>query len=241
MRARLCFTTDLVQESLVVVLKEHVWWPHFEQSSGEALALIRDVKGTVEDSDIPMFEASNKIVVSHTPTGARGTLSLEHGVWVLRLLNSDIHLLQLACQTIVTQVVEHASRNQKKIAFSDPVQIVENKRKETIIQGQTLATQESRLAYARSQKSVEYSIAICGAIVLLALLLLTFPWTWRDFQSLPETWLFSVFEKFIGSVAVTALISYVQYRSFFRSLRGGTIRWSLPGERREQEVKAHGT
>lgn len=237
MRARVKLTTDCVQETLVGILKENHWWPQFEQRSKEAEQLIQKVRDSVDPTDVDSYDKVQKLVIAHTPTEASGTLSLEHGVWVVRLLSEDMHLLQLACETLVLQLVEYVNRNKKKISFVGPIQIVEQKRKETIIEGQTLATAEDRRRFARSQKSVELSIVKLGVIVLVVLLIITYPWPIRDFSSHPQTWLFSVFEKFIGSVAVTALIAYLQYRFFFSELRDHTIRWSIPGAPERHDLK----
>jgi hypothetical protein len=139
----------------------------------------------------------------------------------------------------VGHVAENAARNHKKLNFVGPIQIVERKRKETIIEGQTLATAKNRLAYARNHRGMEFKIGLIGAAVFVALLVLTYPWPFRSFGSSPQTWLFSVFEKLIGSVAVTTLISYAQYRSFLALLRDHTITWSIPGEPEKLDVKAH--
>lgn len=238
MRARAKFTTDSVRETLVGILKEHHWWPHFDQDSDDASSLIAEVSDSVEEGDAALFAGSDKVVLTHTPTDSRGTLSLEHNVWVLRVLNPNIHLLQLACETFVAQLVEHATRNNKTIAFVGPIQIVERRRKETIIEGRTLATPEDRRAYARSHRGIEFLIAVGGAITLGALLLLTYPWSWWS-EDATLRWILSVGEKFIGSVAVTTLISFVQYRSFRATLREHTIRWSIPGEPERLDVKPH--
>lgn len=237
MRARVKLTTDCLQDTLVGVLKEHHWWPQFEQSSESASQLIQKVRDSVDPADVESFDQASKFVVAHTPTEASGTLSLEHGVWVIRLLSENMHLLQVACETLVLQLVEYVNRNKKTISFVGPIQIVEQRRKETIIEGQTLATAEDRLSFARSHKSVELSIVKLGSGVLLALLLVTYPWSFRDFTSHPQTWLFSIFEKFIGSVAVTALLAYLQYRYFLSELRDYTIRWSIPGAPEKHDVR----
>jgi hypothetical protein len=236
MRARIKFTTDCVKDTLVGILKEHHWWPHFEQGSNDSANIIAEIRDSLEEGDIGLFNGSDKIVLSHTPTESRGILSLEHNVWVIRLLNPNIHLLQLACQTLVTQVVEYASRNHKKISFVGPIQIVERKRKETIIEGKALATLSDRRAYARAHRGVEFRISLVGVCFLLTLLIVTYPWSWRHLDSPKQTWIFSVFEKFIGSVAVTTLISYFQYRSFLVGLREHTIRWSIPGEPEKLDI-----
>src|SRR6267142_6436989 len=110
MRARIKFATDFVMEGLVVVLKEHHWWPHFAENSDEAESLKREVRDSIEETDIALFEGSKQILISHTPTESRGTLSLEHNIWVARLLNPSIHLLQLSCENFVVEVANYAAR-----------------------------------------------------------------------------------------------------------------------------------
>lgn len=172
---------------------------------------------------------------------SKGTLSVEHDVYVLRLLNPNLHLLQRACETFVAQIGEAAERNTKVVQFEGAIQIVEIGRKETIIQGQTLATKKDRLGYARGHNSVQFMTAWVGAIVLVVLLIATYPWGWRDFNSRPESWFFSVVEKLVGSVAVTSLVAYVHYRSFFASLREHTVRWSIPGGAEKHDIAPRGS
>lgn len=238
MRARIKFTTGSVRESLIGVLKEHLWLPPFSEDSQVAKNIVNDVRTSIEEKDIPLFDSSEKIVIAHAGTDSNGVLSLEHEVWVLRVLNPSIHLLQSACQIFVMQVVDHAMRNHKAISFQGPIQIVERNRKETIIEGRTLATREDRISYARSYRGLEFRIALFGSIFLLGLLLFTYPWKWWQSTTTLE-WIQAICEKFVGSIAVTALISYVQYRSFLASLRDHTIRWSIPGEPEKLDVKPH--
>jgi hypothetical protein len=240
MRARIRFTTDSVKDTLVGILKEHHWWPHFDQTAESAKRITQEVQDSVEDSDAELYGDSEKIVFYHSPTDSKGTLSFEHSVWVVRILNPNIHLLQRACETFVTHVVDHATRNNKKIMFTGSIQIVEQKRKETIIEGRTLATQQDRCTYARTHKHLEFFISKVGVITLISLLLFTFPWSWRNLGSVEQSWIFSVFEKFIGSVAVTTLISFVQYKTFLNALRDYSIHWSIPGEPESLDVKPHG-
>lgn len=240
MRARLKFTTDCIEETLVGQLKEHHWWPHFAQDSQEANGIVQAVEDSLDPEDVSLFKGSKKFVLAHTATDSRGTLSYENNVYVLRTMNASIHLLQLACETFVAYLTEYSTLNHKKIAFLGHIQIVEQKRKETIIQGQTLATVKDRVAYARGHKRMEFRIGIIGAVVFVLLLVLTFPWSFRNFNSRHEAWLVSIFEKLIGSVTVTTLISWAQYKSFLASLHEYTIKWSIPGEPEKHEVNPHG-
>jgi len=238
MRARIKFTTEFNKDALVGILREHHWLPGFDQNSPEASKLIAEVQDSVDEEDVVLFRGIEKIVLSNTQTESKGTLSLEHEVWVVRLLNPSINLLQLACQTLVTHIVENALRNHKKIDFKGPIQIVERKRKETIIQGRVLATPQDRHAFARSNRRIEYRIAQIGFVTLLVLLLVTYPWSWHDPKNPVQTWILSVCEKFIGSVAVTTLISYFQYWTFLVSQREHAIQWSIPGEPEQLTIRA---
>jgi hypothetical protein len=237
MRARLKFTTDLMPESLIGILRENKWWPHFDQTAEEAQHIIDEVRDSIDENDVNIFDGSRKFVLSHTGSECRGTLSLEHEVWVVRLLNPSIHLLQFACEVLASQISDYAGRNNKAVHYEGPVQIVERKRKETIIQGQVLAEASARRAYARTHKGIDFKICIVGSVVFVILLLLTFPWPFRDPSNTAQTWLFSIFEKLIGSVTVTTLIAFAQYKSFSAALRDSTIRWSIPGEPEKHDIK----
>jgi hypothetical protein len=238
MRARIKFDTNSVTETLVGVLKEKKWF--FETSQDQAEILIQEVRDSVEELDLEIFNAAAKIPLFNPATDSRGTLSREHETWVARILNSNIHQLQLACEGLVFELVDNAIANEKEITFDGPIQIVERRRKETIIEGQTLATRKDRWRHARSQHGLEFAIAIGGMVVLAGLLLATFPWGWRNFDSRSQTWMFSMFEKGIGSVAVTTLISGLQFWVFLRALRDYTIRWSIPGRPQQHHVKNRG-
>jgi hypothetical protein len=239
MRARIKLTTTSVKETIIGILREHHWWPHFKPESEDAQKIITDVRNSLEEGDISQYDGSDKFVVSHTPTDSYGTFSFEHRVWVVRLLNPNVHSLQLACETLVSQLVVFAVRNDKTIDFVGPIQIVERNRKQTIIEGRALATRKDRIAYAKRHRQIEFRISRWGGWVLLGLILLTFPWPFRDPKNLYEIWTSSVLEKFIGSVAVTTLIAYLQYRSFRDALREHTIQWAIPGEPEKLDVKPH--
>jgi hypothetical protein len=241
MRARLKLTTELYDENIIAALKEHLWWPDFSQDSAEAEQLFKEVEDSIDDEDVLTFGNSKKYAITHAASESRGAISLEHQVWVLRLLNSELHLLRLACETFVLQITEHASRNRKRITYVGPVQIVERKRKNSVIEGNTLATPQDRVNHARQHRRIEYWVSIGGTVVLVALLVATYPWAFRDFDNPRQTWFFSVLEKFIGSVAITTLMAFVQYRSYLASLRDHTINWSIPGEREQHRINPHGT
>ena len=126
----------------------------------------------------------------------------------------------------------------KKIKFEDFIQIVERKRKETIIQGRVLATTQDRRKYARTHRGIEFRIAQIGLVALVVLLSVTYPWSWHDPKNPIQTWMLSISEKFIGSVAVTMLISYFQYKSFLKLQADHTIDWSIPGQPEQLTIKA---
>ena len=245
MRARVKFSTNSVEETILGIMRENYWLPDFGQNSDRAQNLIEEVRGTVDDEDVELFNGTKKILLWHTPTECRGTLSCEHNVWVVRLLNSSVPWLQSASAMLVSQLVEHANANRKTIGFPIPIQIVERKSKQTIIEGLVLATFESRREYARSHRGVELRISKLGLGALVFLLVATCLWSLFDGSSWSDTWpwpwFFSVLEKFIGSAAVTTVISYIQYRFFLQSLKDHTIRWNIPGDSEKLDVKAQAT
>ena len=117
------------------------------------------------------------------------------------------------------------------------MQLVERNRKDPIIEGKILASKKDRLSYARKQKKVEYSIGVFGLSVFVILLIVTYPWPFRDPGNQVEMWLFTIFEKLIGSVAITALISYAQFHAFYASLHEDSIKWSIAGEPEKKAIK----
>ena len=242
MRALIKFKSshDAMKDTLVVILKDYNWWPSFDQDTTNAQSIISEVQSSVDDKDAELFKEVEKVVLFHTPTGSSGTLSLEHNVWVVRILNSNIQLLQVACEIFIAQVMEYTMRNHKPIDFMGDIKIVERKQKESIIAGRTLASPQARRTYARLHRGMEYKIFIIGVIVFVILLFITFPYQFRDFNNLQQTWLFSIFEKLIGSIVVTTLISGAQYITFLNSLRDHSIRWSVPGEPEKLDIKPHG-
>ena len=174
MHAKIIFTSDLEDESLIIILKGNQWWPTFDQESSDAENIITEMKASVKESDIPFFLASKKFVLLSAVTETRGTLSFERNSWVLRLLNPSLSLLQLDCQVFVHKCMKHAGQMQKKITFyQTPVQLVERNLKDPIIEGKILASKKERLSYARKQKKVEYAIGIIGFAVFVVLLFAT--------------------------------------------------------------------
>ena len=232
------FTSDFEDESLIIILKGNQWWPTFDQKSIDAEAIITEMKQSVKESDIPLFLESKKFVLLSAVTETHGTLSFEHSSWVLRLLNPNLSLLQLDCQVFVHKCLKHANQMQKKINFYDrPVQLVERYRKDPIIEGKILASKKERLSYAKKQKKVEYTIGVIGLAVFIMLLIATYPWPFRDSGNQAEMWLFSIFEKLIGSVAITSLISFTQFHTFYASLHQDSIKWSIAGEPEKAAIK----
>lgn len=238
MHAKIMFTSDFEDESLVIILKGNQWWPTFDQKSSEAEKIITEMKESVKESDIPLFLESKKFVIVSAVTETHGTLSYEHNTWVLRLLNPNLSLLQLDCQVFVHKCIKYANKMQNKIKFHEnPVQLVERNRKDPIIEGQILASKKERLAYAKKQKKLEYTIGVTGLIIFVTLLTVTYPWPFRDYSNQTQMWLFTIFEKLVGSVAVTALISYAQFHAFYTSLHQDSIKWSIAGEPEKKAIK----
>ena len=238
MHAKIMFTSNFEDESLIIILKGNQWWPVFDQESTDAEKIITEMKESVKESDIPLFVESKKFVLLSAVTETHGTLSFEHNTWVLRLLNPNLSLLQLDCQVFVHKCIKHATQMQQTIKFYDrPVQLVERNRKDPIIEGKILASKKDRLAYARKQKKVEYSIGVIGLSVFVVLLIVTYPWPFRDPGNQIQMWLFTIFEKLIGSVAFTALIYYAQFHAFYASLHEDSIKWSIAGEPEKKAIK----
>ncbi len=238
MHAKIVFTSDFEDESLIIILKGNQWWPTYDQKSSEAEKIITEMKGSVKESDIPLFLESKKFVLLSAITETHGTLSYERNSWVLRLLNPNLSLLQLDCQVFVHKCIKYANQMQNKIKFNEnPVQLVERNRKDPIIEGKILASKKDRLLYAKKQRQLEYSIGVIGLIVFLVLLILTYPWPFRDHSNQTQMWLFTIFEKLVGSVAVTSLISYAQFHSFYASLHQDSIKWSIAGEPEKKAIK----
>ena len=215
MHAKIVFTSDFEDESLIVIFKSNQWWPMYDQASSDAEKIVTEMKDAVKESDVALFLESKKYILLSAITDTHGTLSFENKSWVLRLLNPNISLLQLDCQVFVHKCIKYANQNDYTILFHDnPVQLVERHRKEPIIEGKILASKKDRLLYAKKQKKLEYSISVTGLIVFITLLFLTFPWPFRDQSNEAQQWLFTIFEKLVGSVVITSLISYAQFHSF---------------------------
>ena len=238
MHAKIMFTSDFEDESLIIVLKGNQWWPTFGQESSDAEKIVTEMKESVKESDIPLFLESKKFILLSAVTETHGTLSFERNTWVLRLLNPNLSLLQFDCQVFVHKCIKHSNQLQKKIKFYDrPVQLVERHRKDPIIEGKILASKKERFSYARKQKKVEYIIGVIGFAIFVLLLLATYPWPFRDQNNQVQMWLFSIFEKLIGSVAITSLISYAQFHTFYASLHEDAIKWSIAGEPEKKAIK----
>ena len=66
MHAKIVFTSDFEDESLIIILKGNQWWPTYDQESSEAEKIITEMKGSVKESDIPLFLESKKFVLLST-------------------------------------------------------------------------------------------------------------------------------------------------------------------------------
>ncbi|MEI6651524.1 MAG: hypothetical protein WCL42_02985 [Chlorobiaceae bacterium] len=238
MHAKIVFTSDFEDESLILIFKSNQWWPTYDQKSSDAEKIISEMTEAVKERDIPLFLESKKYILLSAITDTHGTLSFENKSWVLRLLNPNLSLLQLDCQVFVHKCVKYANQNDYRIQFHDnPVQLVERHRKDPIIEGKILASKKDRLVYAKKQKKLEYSISVTGLIVFIVLLLLTYPWPFRDHSNQAQMWLFTVFEKLVGSVVITSLINYAQFHSFYASLHQDSIKWTIAGEPEKKAIK----
>lgn len=233
MRARFKFRLDCTDESLVGLFKESHW---YVVDSDQQTQIIEEVRGSLDKSDTGHFDAAAKIVIKEALSESKGVISAEE-VHVARLLNDSVYGLQQACERLALLLSDYGHTRRKTLDFSGPVQIVEIGRKLTIIEGTPIATSRERWKYSRKQKATEFWISIAMFSLFVLLLIATYPYDWRNAKDTVQVWRFSVMEKFIGSVAVTGLVSLVQLVIFHRSLRRHTIRWEIPGPPEMQEVR----
>jgi len=101
MHAKIMFTSNFEDESLIIILKGNQWWPVFDQKSKDAEKIVTEMKDSVKESDIPLFLESKKFVLLSAVTETHGTLSFENNTWVLRLLNPNLSLLRVVFYDIL--------------------------------------------------------------------------------------------------------------------------------------------
>ena len=78
MHAKIVFTSDFEDESLIIILKSLQWWPTYDQKSSDAEKIITEMTEAVKESDVPLFLESKKYILLSAITDTHGTLSYEN-------------------------------------------------------------------------------------------------------------------------------------------------------------------
>ncbi len=135
MRARVVFTTSATKEDLVALLSERSWLSSFEHESGEANGLLDEIRESMPESEERVFSKRGAILLSHAASGSRGTLTLERGNWVVRMVNPDAAMLRLACEAFVSDLTQWGKRNRRGVEVIGPALVFERGRSATLLEG----------------------------------------------------------------------------------------------------------
>ncbi len=231
MRAKIVMKTDLIDEDIQARLKEHGWWPKFDQTSQDALDIKQRILETIADGHHRLAVEGARFVLLKPGTETEGLVSMELGNVIIRIKNSNVIILQTECEEIVSIFHEYCSINKKKLKFADQIEILEIKNHNRIIEGQAIPSRKERFELARKRKNLEFIVAIGGFFLLIATLLIAFPWP--AFEALKSTdkvaaWLFDLPSKAIGSILITTISSSLGFLFFYNELKNELVLWSLP-------------
>jgi hypothetical protein len=214
MRARLKFKLNASEDTLtgrLIDSQESQWWvkrqgdPSLSEEQKVVDGVIKRVEGSIAEKDAAKFSASKrKYAIKHIDSDSEGALSLEDGIWILRLHKDSVPPLQDACGAFVSLVSAYrTAKNENLVDILPPVHIVEDGKTVPMIDGYPLVADKDYYDYIRKHKKVERTIMYGGFFAFVILLIITFPrnWDgWRDFDDLQQNWGFSVLEKMVGSV-----------------------------------------
>ncbi|NUM47287.1 MAG: hypothetical protein HUU38_21515 [Anaerolineales bacterium] len=231
MRAKIAIKTDLINEDIQARLKEHGWWPNFEQNSQDAIDIKERILETVADNHHKLAAEGAKFVLLKPKTETEGLLSMELDNVVIRLKNSNVIILQTECEELVQVFHEYCHINKKRLEFTDDVEILEIKNHNRIIEGQAIPSPKERFALARKRKNLEFNVAIGGFILLIITLFITFPWDFLDAIKDNDkviAWFFDLPSKAIGSILITSISSSLNFLFFYNELKNEMILWGLP-------------
>ena len=84
MHAKIVFTSDFEDESLIVIFKSNQWWPMYDQASSDAEKIVTEMKDAVKESDVALFLESKKYILL-SPVAAAACFSSSFNVRPMRL------------------------------------------------------------------------------------------------------------------------------------------------------------
>ena len=173
-------------------------------------------------------------VVYDYATDARGILCYTNGEYIVRLKNKDVLSLQASTQHFIEEFHDLPRAVPGGITFR-PIQILEKAVRHPMLEGYLLRDKKEKLAYARQEKFVEFATFRFAALFALCLMAATFSNTLISAEYLRGIkygaqieWFFDILQKLVGSSVMTAIISYMSYRAFLKSLEHTIIRWQIP-------------
>ncbi len=232
MRSKIIIRTDLSLEEIQIFLKEHHWTT--DQDSETARVIKDEMLDAVALEHKEDAIRNFKFVVYDYNTDAAGILCHENDTATIRLKNKDVLSLQVSTQHLVELLKTFSHLKNKRLAI-DTINILEKRIRRPLLEGHILDSDKARLAYARKEKIVEYRIAKFATGLALFLLVASFVKTVFPpaFLKNPSygaqlEWMFEILEKLIGSSVMTAIISYLNYHAFVKSLENTIIRWQIP-------------
>ena len=232
LRSKIIIRTDLSLQEIQTFLDEHHWTTDQESETARVIKdeMLDAVALDHKEDAIRNF----KFVVYDYSTDAAGILCHDKDTATIRLKNKDVLSLQVSTQHLVELLKTFSHQKNKRLEF-ETINILEKRVRRPLLEGHVLDSKKARLTYARKEKSVEYGIAKFAAGLALFLLVASFFKTVFPPAILKNPnygaqlqWTFEILEKLIGSSMMTAIISYLSYHAFMKSLEDTFIRWQVP-------------
>jgi hypothetical protein len=232
MRAKIVFKSDKPVSEIKARLQAANWMP--EQDTPLASEIKADIMEAVALEHKQAALAGYQFVVYDFATEARGILCHNDNEYTVRLKNKDVLSLQASAQHLIEDFQDLPTTPVGGIAFQ-PIQILEKGVRIPMMEGHLLRDTAEKVVYARIEKFVEYRTFRYAALISLILMAATLGNSffghdyWKDVKFGAQVeWLFDILAKLVGSSVMTAIISYINYHAFLKSLDHGVIRWQIP-------------
>lgn len=231
MRAKIIIKTDLLEEDIQARLKEHSWWPEFNQDSQDALDIKQRILNTIAENHYKLAAAGAKFVLLKPSTETEGLIGTELGNIVIRISNSDVPVLQADCEELVRLFYRYCALNKRPLEFVNKVEILEVKNHNIIIEGRPIPSSRALFQLARTHKKLELSIGLGGLTLLILSLLISFPWPVLDVvkrNSAILAWLFDLPNKSLGAILIATISASLNFLFHYNELKNKSIVWNLP-------------
>ncbi|QWR78312.1 hypothetical protein [Candidatus Magnetomonas plexicatena] len=192
----------------------------------EDLENFNSVLSKIVEKDRHVVSLGAKFLIYHKPTHSHGLIGFEMETWIIRMFNANIVLLKTATENIIEIVYEKCTKNEKDIVFiNKEVVLLETEHDIEVEKGSILPEKKDRREFFRNSIKIEHYTWVICTVLTMILIALSYALTIRQPIDDIYKWLYDVVTKFIGPLAVTGTINYVNYHVSWRKVKKKTILW----------------